>query len=359
VEVAKLPDRGQQDYVDRVMLVAHLPEDAKLWVQDQPTTSTGDLRYFQSPRLQPGKQLWYTLRLQWNEDGELVTQTQEVPVEAGDVHCIHIIQSDSDPAKKDLEYRITDNLAFVSAEDRKLIDAQRFCAVQEGNRLGSMGLPVKVMLKGQPVFLCCEGCRHHAESDPDKTLETVQKLKAKASALPPAKAEGVATTQVARIAENLAKLSAEDRALAEAQKFCAALGDSRLGSMGVPVKLMVKGDPVFICCASCANEVQNNPDLTLAKVQKLKAENAPSPAKSRAAAVAVIGDGPVGGSARGLARFPLPIWRVPCQGLIEAGNSNHAQELLDPVTWCRRGRRPPGDRGVDVPARDYSTGRKW
>ena len=49
-------------------------------------------------------------------------------------------------------------LAKLSPEDRRLAEAQGYCAVQEDSRLGSMGTPVKLLLKGQPVFLCCRGC---------------------------------------------------------------------------------------------------------------------------------------------------------------------------------------------------------
>lgn len=43
-----------------------------------------------------------------------------------------------------------------------------------------MGTPVKVMVKEQPVFLCCKGCRRKALADPDRTLAKVDELKAKA-----------------------------------------------------------------------------------------------------------------------------------------------------------------------------------
>jgi hypothetical protein len=43
-----------------------------------------------------------------------------------------------------------------------------------------MGVPVKVMLKGQPVFLCCKGCKEDALANPDEMLAKVEKLKAKA-----------------------------------------------------------------------------------------------------------------------------------------------------------------------------------
>ena len=71
---------------------------------------------------------------------------------------------------------------------------------------------------------------------------------------------------------NLAKLSPEDRRLAEAQRFCPGPADNRLGQMGVPVKVEIKGQPVFLCCKGCKDEALENPDQTLAKVEKLKAK---------------------------------------------------------------------------------------
>jgi len=78
--------------------------------------------------------------------------------------------------------RIERNLAKLSPADRKLADEQRFCAVETENRLGEMGVPVKITIKGQPVFLCCKGCRKIAEDDPQRTLGIVQKLKAATAA---------------------------------------------------------------------------------------------------------------------------------------------------------------------------------
>jgi Cu(I)/Ag(I) efflux system membrane fusion protein len=78
----------------------------------------------------------------------------------------------------------------------------------------------------------------------------------------------------AKIAAALAKLPAEDRPLAEAQRFCPVLEDSRLGSMGPPVKLMIDGQPVFLCCKGCERKALANPQATLARVQELKKANA-------------------------------------------------------------------------------------
>jgi hypothetical protein len=73
------------------------------------------------------------------------------------------------------------------------------------------------------------------------------------------------------VAANLAKLAPEDRAIAEAQKLC-PVTDEPLGSMGVPIKLDIKDQPVFICCKSCEKTAKKDPDETLQKVADLKAK---------------------------------------------------------------------------------------
>jgi hypothetical protein len=77
----------------------------------------------------------------------------------------------------------------------------------------------------------------------------------------------------------LAQLDLADRELAEAQKFCAVMNDSRLGSMGKPFKVMVKDEPVLLCCKSCQKKALADPDKTLAKVKELKAKSGSSPEK--------------------------------------------------------------------------------
>jgi uncharacterized protein (TIGR02231 family) len=73
----------------------------------------------------------------------------------------------------------------------------------------------------------------------------------------------------ARIDAAMAKLSADDQRLAKGQVFCAIDQDSRLGSMGPIHKLMVKNQPVFLCCKGCEAEARTHPDDTLLKVQNL------------------------------------------------------------------------------------------
>jgi hypothetical protein len=75
--------------------------------------------------------------------------------------------------------------AKLSPEDQRLVAAQDFCAISTDERLGAMGLPVKLVIKGQPVFLCCGGCEKKALANPDKTLAKVEELKAKVKAAAP------------------------------------------------------------------------------------------------------------------------------------------------------------------------------
>jgi hypothetical protein len=85
---------------------------------------------------------------------------------------------------QDTEAKIRAALDRLSPEDRKVAEAQRYCAVEPEHRLGSMSTPVKVMLNGQPVFLCCKSCVKDAEEHPDQTLAKARELKAKAVAPP-------------------------------------------------------------------------------------------------------------------------------------------------------------------------------
>ena len=178
VYLTTLPEKNTDD-PKGAMMVARVPANAKIWFDGNLTTSTGDTRTFNSPALTPGKgyKYSYTVRVDWIEEGKQVSQTHDFPVKAGGIHALYVIRSDSklEPENKVIEA----NLAKLSPEDRKLANAQRFCAVQNGVRLGATGVPVKIMLNNQPVMLCCESCHARAEKDSAKTLAKVKELKAK------------------------------------------------------------------------------------------------------------------------------------------------------------------------------------
>jgi membrane fusion protein, copper/silver efflux system len=70
---------------------------------------------------------------------------------------------------------VKNNLAKLPPEDQELVAEQKFCPITK-LCLGSMGVPVKITLKGQPVFLCCPGCVDKAKNDPDATMKIVKEL---------------------------------------------------------------------------------------------------------------------------------------------------------------------------------------
>jgi Cu(I)/Ag(I) efflux system membrane fusion protein len=168
-------------------------------------------------------------------------------------------------------------LAKLSAEDRHLTEEQGYCPVLN-TRLGAMGVPVAVTLPGGKVFVCCKGCVKPARSDEKITLAKVAELKARMKAgdaqpTPTSNEARIASgSRAARVRANLAKLGAEDKRLAEAQRFCAVQTGSLLGAMGVPVKVMIHGLPVFLCCPGCKDDALKRPDETLAEVETLKAK---------------------------------------------------------------------------------------
>jgi Cu(I)/Ag(I) efflux system membrane fusion protein len=69
------------------------------------------------------------------------------------------------------------NIDKLAPPDRDLALAQRLCPVS-GEPLGSMGIPRKVTIKGQTIFLCCKGCDTEANQEPDKVLKKIAELKA-------------------------------------------------------------------------------------------------------------------------------------------------------------------------------------
>ena len=78
-----------------------------------------------------------------------------------------------------------------------------------------------------------------------------------------------------KIQAALDKLSPEDRALADAQGDC-PITNQPLGSMGKPLKVVVNGQSVFVCCKGCVEDATDKPDETLKKVEELKAKRAKS-----------------------------------------------------------------------------------
>jgi uncharacterized protein (TIGR03000 family) len=176
VRTYTLPEKTTGEDVNSVELVAHMPEDAVIWFEGQQMPRRAVMmREFISPPLTLGINYVYDIRVNWAEEGHRAEQALKVRVQAGDIICLDLRAVNN----KDVQAEIKANLDKLSPEDRAAAEAQGFCAVQDNNPLGSMGKPVKVVLKGEPVFLCCPGCREKAERSPEQTLARVKGLKAK------------------------------------------------------------------------------------------------------------------------------------------------------------------------------------
>ena len=101
-------------------------------------------------------------------------QSDQAPVEQNkpDQSPVRVPRSKPEPkvAIAAFEPGELENIAQLPEADRKRALAQRICPVT-GVALGSMGVPVKITLRGQTVFLCCEGCIGKAKRSPDEMLK--------------------------------------------------------------------------------------------------------------------------------------------------------------------------------------------
>jgi YHS domain-containing protein len=77
------------------------------------------------------------------------------------------------PAEKTAA-ELPEGLKELSPEDLAAVQKQKVCPVS-GEALGGMGKPYKVTVKGQTVFLCCQGCEEAIAKDPDKYLAKLKK----------------------------------------------------------------------------------------------------------------------------------------------------------------------------------------
>lgn len=88
------------------------------------------------------------------------------------------------------------------------------------------------------------------------------------AANPPASSGGKAeVSDMEKMKAELAKLSPKDAASAEKQHVC-PVTDKMLGTMGPPLKVAVDGQPIWICCEGCREELLANKATYLAKLKR-------------------------------------------------------------------------------------------
>jgi uncharacterized protein (TIGR03000 family) len=79
----KFPPPPGSETATPARITVRLPADAKLWVDDTHCPLTSDVRAFNTPNLQPGRQYFYTLRLEVNRDGQTLTLSRRIHMTAG------------------------------------------------------------------------------------------------------------------------------------------------------------------------------------------------------------------------------------------------------------------------------------
>ncbi|MFQ5733589.1 MAG: hypothetical protein ACE5KM_16750 [Planctomycetaceae bacterium] len=202
--------------------------------------------------------------------------------------------------------------------DELAIASQRLCPVS-GKKLGSMGRPIKTIVNGKPVYVCCKGCTNALKANPQKyfarlasfTPMPLRATKADAAAIARQKMCPVMDEKLGSMGKPwkvrvngqdvyvcckgcikflqknpkkyLAKIppplpvkaTKADAAAIARQKMCPVM-DEKLNAMGGPWKVFVKGRPIFVCCKGCIKKVQQNPDLYIAKTKRLSSQGSPS-----------------------------------------------------------------------------------
>jgi uncharacterized protein (TIGR03000 family) len=77
------PDKTSEAAPPAATILVSLPADAKLSIDDSPTTSTGPSRVFVSPALAADRDFHYTLKAEVVRDGKPITMEKQVTVRAG------------------------------------------------------------------------------------------------------------------------------------------------------------------------------------------------------------------------------------------------------------------------------------
>lgn len=187
-----------------------------------------------------------------------------VAVELGDLKIYVCCAGCSAAVKADpVKYAVGDlpvELAVATKQDALLIEQQKDCPVMD-EPLGSMGQPVKLMVGGKPLFLCCKGCIKKVKAEPAKYFVMVNGTRKQGSANETEVALGIDEVRT-----GVFKVSKDDAPFIAAQKKCPVM-DEPLDAMGGPYKVNADGKAVYICCPGCAKRIAAEPKKYLALLE--------------------------------------------------------------------------------------------
>ena len=80
-------------------LVVNVPSDAKVYLQDQLMTISGPVRRYVSPRLTPGTEYVYQIRVEVERDGRTLSKTTTAKVRSGQNVDVKVALDSNNPSE--------------------------------------------------------------------------------------------------------------------------------------------------------------------------------------------------------------------------------------------------------------------
>ncbi len=145
------------------------------------------------------------------------------------------------------------SVSWATRADEAAVRAQRMCPVMD-EPLDEHGTPIKVSIDGRPIFVCCKDCIDKVVENPGVYFRKLTSASQPERLMPP------------RRQIKISYASAADEAAIRFQAKCAVM-DQPLGAHGKPIKILIDGRPVFVCCKGCIHKVEQNPEYYLSRVQ--------------------------------------------------------------------------------------------
>lgn len=165
-------------------------------------------------------------------------------------------------------------VAKFTDADRAAVRAQQICPVTKDGF--DHGEPIKLLVNGTPLFVCCEACIEEVKKDPQHFIslvtappaieqKTIREIETPIAVGASAKASNretlPQTAQRPRIA--VSRVTESDRAAIVRQRICPVTGET-LGAHGDPLRVAIGQQIVYLCCEACVGKLQVDPAFYLA-----------------------------------------------------------------------------------------------
>lgn len=159
-------------------------------------------------------------------------------------------------------------VAKFAPADQAGVEQQKICPVTKDGF--DHGEPIKLLVDGRPLYVCCEACIEEVTKSPDKfspPLATpILRAATDINARPADGADartGVVTHVSRRPVVTVSRVTNADRAEIARQKVC-PITHQPLGAHGPPLRVTVDGQNLYVCCEGCVGEVQKDPGFYVA-----------------------------------------------------------------------------------------------